>query len=166
MTPRLQHNHDLSAAFMRLITTTSIDWVMEQQPADWRLEPWQRQWRMNPPLPHPQVLDGLQEEYGKHQRIRRSFVFSYQHRSPLELFIAAMAWGLGTDNRGPARVRTILTQPNAAKAIEAVVNTVRQDGAVPREYASLPISSERSIRRDTPGSYLSAQLKRRRPPRR
>ncbi len=129
MTPRLQHNHDLSAAFTRLITTTSIDWVMEQQPADWRLEPWQRQWRMNPPLPHPQVLDGLQEEYGRHQRIRRSFVFSYQHRSPFELFIAAMAWGLGTDNRGPARVRTILTQPNAAKAIEAVVNTVRQDGA-------------------------------------
>jgi len=84
---------------------------------------------MNTPLPHPQVLDGLQEEYGRYQRIRRSFVFTYQHRSPLELFIAALAWGLGTDNRGPAKVRTILTQPNAAKAIDAVVNTVRHDGA-------------------------------------
>jgi hypothetical protein len=31
MTPRLQHNHDLSAAFTHLITTTSIDWVTEQQ---------------------------------------------------------------------------------------------------------------------------------------
>ena len=39
MTPKPQHNHDLSAAFTHLITTTSIDWVMEQQPADWRLEP-------------------------------------------------------------------------------------------------------------------------------
>ena len=76
--------------------------------ADWRLEPWQRQWRMNPPLPHSHVLDGLQEEYRRHQGIWRSFVFSYQRRSPLELFIAAMAWGLGTNNRGPAKVRTIL----------------------------------------------------------
>ena len=128
--PRLQHDHDLLAAFTHLITTTSIDWGLPQQAADGRLEPWPRQWRMNPPLPHSHVLDGLQEEYRRHQRIRRSFVFSYQHRSPLELFIAAMASGLGTDNRGPAKVRTILTQPNAAKAIEAVVSTVRQDGAL------------------------------------
>jgi hypothetical protein len=129
MTPSLQHNHDLSAAFTDLITSTSIATVMEHQPVKWRLEPWQRQWQMNPPLPHPQVLNEIQAEYAAHQRIRRSFVFSYQHRSPVELFITAMAWGRGTDNRGPAKVRTILTQPNATEAIEAVVNAVRQDGA-------------------------------------
>jgi hypothetical protein len=138
MTPSLQHNHDLSAALADLITHTSGHWVMEQQPADWRLEPWQKQWRMNPPLRHPQVLNEIQDEYAAHQKIRRSFVFSYQHRSPVELFITAMAWGRGTDNRGPAKVRTILTQPNAAEAIEAVVNAVRQDGAAAGYSAYFP----------------------------
>ncbi|MGD0066538.1 MAG: hypothetical protein ABSB76_24220 [Streptosporangiaceae bacterium] len=58
MIPRLQHNHDLAAAFTHLITTTSIDWVMEQQPAGWNLKPLQKQWRMKP-LPH---YHGRQEE--------------------------------------------------------------------------------------------------------
>lgn len=80
-------------------------------------------------LPHPQVLDELQEEYTAHGTIRRSFVFKYQDRSSAELFIAAMAWGLGPDNRGPAKVGGILDRSDAAAAIEAVVNIVREEGA-------------------------------------
>lgn len=37
--------------------------------------------------------------------------------------------GLGLDNRGPAKVGTILTVPGAAGTIKAVVDSVRQGGA-------------------------------------
>lgn len=130
MSPDVQYNCDLSARLADLITTTSINSVMEQQPVRWRPATWQNHWRMNK-LPYPHVLDELQEEYAAHDKIRRSFVFTYQGRSPVELFIAAMAWGLGPDNRGPAKIGAILTRSNdAAKAIEAVVNIVCQEGAV------------------------------------
>jgi hypothetical protein len=49
-----------------------------------------------------------------------------------------MARGFGTDNRGPAKVRTILTQPNTAKAIEAVVSAVGQDGAAAGYWTYFP----------------------------
>jgi hypothetical protein len=41
-----------------------------------------------------------------------------------------MAWGLGPDNRSPAKIGKILDLSDAAEAIEAVVKSVRQDGAV------------------------------------
>ena len=40
-----------------------------------------------------------------------------------------MAWGTGLDNRGPAKVGGILTQPQARAKIEDTVSVVRQDGA-------------------------------------
>jgi hypothetical protein len=79
-------------------------------------------------LPH--VLAELASEVHEHERIRRKFIFdAYQDRTPTELFIAVMAWGLGLSNYGPSRARLILLPPNAGKAIEAVVNAVRRDGA-------------------------------------
>jgi hypothetical protein len=129
MRPGIQYNCDLSVTLADLITQTSIDWVMEQQPANWLPDLWQRQWRMNPALPHPEVIGELQVEYAKHGKIRRSFVFSYQDRSPAELFIAAMAWGSGDDPRGAFKVRSMLTPAYAAEAIEAVVDTVGRGGA-------------------------------------
>jgi len=127
MSPGIQYNRDLPAELSNLINSHSTGWVMEEQPIDWRPRTWQNHWRMHN-LPHPRVLDELEQEYVGHQTIRRSFVFTYQDRSPVELFIAAMAWGSGTAGRGLYRVQTILSQPNAAEAIEAVVNTVCQDG--------------------------------------
>jgi Putative 8-oxoguanine DNA glycosylase OGG-like protein len=82
------------------------------------------------PLPCPHVLAELASEVREHERIRRKFIFdAYRDRTPTELFIAVMAWGLGLSNYGPSRARRMLLQPNAGKAIEAVVNAVRQDGA-------------------------------------
>jgi hypothetical protein len=124
----IHYNRDLSAELASLITSHSAGWVMEQQPIDWRPATWKNHWIAHN-LPHPQVLDELQEEYTAHGRIRRSFILTYQDRSPIELFIAAMAWGLGPDNRGPAKVGKILDRSDAAEAIEAVVNTVRHEGA-------------------------------------
>jgi hypothetical protein len=124
----IEHNRDLSARLASLLTNASIVSVMEQQPVRWRPAAWQDRWRARK-LPHPQVLDELQQEYAVHGTIRRSFVFTYHNRAAVELFIAVMAWGLGPDNRGPAKADRILELPNAATAIEAVVNSVRQDGA-------------------------------------
>jgi hypothetical protein len=55
------------------------------------------------------------KEYAEHGTIRRSFVFSYQDRSPAEFFIAVMTWGLGPDNRGPARVGPSCKDPAQSK---------------------------------------------------
>lgn len=128
MSPAIHYNRDLPAVFASLVTSHTVSWVMEQQPIDWRPSTWQDHWRAHN-LPCPQVIGELQQEYAAHGTIRRSFVFTYQDHTPIELFIAAMAWGLGPDNRGPAEAGKILGHPGAAKAIEAVVDTVRQDGA-------------------------------------
>ncbi len=125
----IEHNRDLSVRFASLITNASIESVMEQQPVRWRPAAWQDHWRARK-LPNRQVLDELQQEYAAHGTIRRSFVFTYNDRTPVELFIAVMTWGLGPDNRGPAKVARILDLSDAAEAIKAVVNSVRQDGAV------------------------------------
>ncbi len=125
----IEYNRDLPTRLASLITNASIESVMEQQPVRWRPAAWQDRWRARK-LAHPQVLRELQQEYAAHGTIRRSFIFTDHDGAPVELFIAVMAWGLGPDNRGPAKVGRILELPNAAEAIEAVVNSVRQDGAV------------------------------------
>lgn len=124
----IEHNRDLAARLASLITSTGIERVTEHQPVRWRPATWQNHWQEHQ-LPQPHVLDELQKEYAAHGTIRRSFVFSYQHRDPVELFIAVMAWGLGLDSRGPAKVGNILNAPGAAGTIKAVVASVRQDGA-------------------------------------
>jgi hypothetical protein len=124
----IEHNGDLSARLASLITGTSTEWVMEHQPVSWRYAAWQKHWHDHE-LPQSHVLDEIQKEYTAHGTIARSFVFSYQHRDPVELFIAVMAWGLGPDGRGPARAGTILNGPGAAEIIKAVVDSVRQGGA-------------------------------------
>ena len=122
-------NKDLPDRLAALIRGTSTSWVMEQQPADWKHSAWKAQWERYP-LPCPHVLDELASEVRDHERIRRKFIFdAYRDRTPTELFIAVMAWGLGLSNYGPSRARRMLLQPNAGTAIEAVVNAVRQDGA-------------------------------------
>ena len=58
-----------------------------------------------------------------------AFVFTYVDRAPVELFIAVMAWGLGLDNRGPAKVARILDRARCRRTIKTVVDSVRHDGA-------------------------------------
>ena len=82
----IEYNRDLQVKLASLITNASIESVMEQQPVRWRPAAWQAR-----KLPHPQVLDELQQEYAAHGTIRRSFVFTYRDRSSVELFIAVMA---------------------------------------------------------------------------
>lgn len=124
----IEHNRDLSARLASLITSTGIERVTEHQPVRWRHAAWQNHWQAHR-LPRSHMLDELKEEYAAYDTIRRSFVFTYRDRDPVEFFIAVMAWGLGPDSRGPAKVGTILTVPGAAATIKAVVDSVRQDGA-------------------------------------
>ena len=101
----IEHNRELSAKLASLISNASVESVMERQPARWRPAAWQDHWRARR-LPHPQVLDELQQEYATHGTIRRSFVFTYHDRTPVELFIAVMAWVLGqTTGVRPRSVR-------------------------------------------------------------
>lgn len=122
-------NSDLPGRLDALVAGKGLEWVMEEQPAGWRPAIWKAHWRKHS-LPCPHVLDDLESEIGDHGRIRRMFVFdAYRDRPALELLIVVMAWGLGLSNYGPARAGKILSQPNAGKAIEAVVDATRQDGA-------------------------------------
>ena len=81
----IEHNRDLQTRLASLITNAGIVSVMEQQPVRWRPAAWQDRWRVCK-LPHPQVLDELQQEYAAHGTIRRSFVFTYHDCAPVELF--------------------------------------------------------------------------------
>ena len=93
-------NKDLPDRLAALIRGTSNRWVMEQQPADWKHSAWKEQWERYP-LPCPHVLSELASEVQEHERIRRKFIFdAYRDRTPTELFIAVMAWGLGPSNYG------------------------------------------------------------------
>ena len=124
----IEHNRDLSARLASLINSTGIERVMEQQPVRWRHAAWQNHWQAHQ-LPRSQVLDELKKEYIAYGTIRRNFVFTYRDRDPVEFFIAVMAWGLGLDNRGPAKAGNILTVPGAPGTIKTVVDSVRQKGA-------------------------------------
>jgi hypothetical protein len=125
----IQGNSELPGRLADLLNTHTSDWVENQQPIMWRPDVWQRYWHTHR-LSGGQVLDEIEAEYEEHSTIRRAFIFdTYADRPATELFIAAMAWGRGPDNRGPARVSAVLNQPDAAQKIEATVRTVRQDGA-------------------------------------
>jgi hypothetical protein len=160
----IDYNRDLSARLASLITDTSTERVMEHQPVRWRYAAWQKHWQQHQ-LPQPHVLDELQKEYTAHDTIPRSFVFSYQRRDPVELFIAVMAWGLGLDNRGPVRAGNILNVPNAAETIKAVVDSVRQGGAAAgySTYFSGPRLPQLNIAFITKLLYFAGYQERHRP---
>ncbi|HEY2579900.1 MAG TPA: TniQ family protein [Streptosporangiaceae bacterium] len=127
--PPIQDNSELPGRLADLLDTHTAGWVETQQPIQWHPATWQRHWRTHR-LPGGHVLDELEAEYEEHGTIRRAFIFdTYTDRPATELFTAAMAWGRGPDNRGPAKASAILTQPDAARKIEATVSTVRTNGA-------------------------------------
>jgi hypothetical protein len=123
------NNSDLPIRLGFLIGTHTATWVEESQPVQWRPDAWKCHWAKNG-LPCSHVLDELEAEYDSQGTIRRTFILdTYQDRPATELFIATMAWGSGTDNRGPAKAGGILTQPQASAKIEDTVAVVRQEGA-------------------------------------
>lgn len=123
------NNSDLPIRLGFLIGTHTATWVEESQPVQWRPDAWKCHWAKKG-LPCSDVLDELEAEYDSQGTIRRKFILdTYQDRPATELFIATMAWGSGTDNRGPAKAGGILTQPQASAKIEDTVAVVRQQGA-------------------------------------
>jgi hypothetical protein len=90
-------NSQVQPAVDAVIASTSPAWVMDSQPARWNPTPWQKEWATNPPLPNPAMLQLLAQEMTAHNLIRRRFVFGYATGNPIDLLIAAMAWGYGTD---------------------------------------------------------------------
>lgn len=126
--PVTQRNSDLPAELQRLMSGHSATWVLRQQPVKWQPAAWKREWSRHN-LPHAHVLDELENEVAAHGTIRRTFIFSYHNRAPLELLTAVLAWGYGTTGYGPARARSIVKQPGAAAVISSVVATARKHGA-------------------------------------
>lgn len=79
---------------------------------------------------HPELRDALEEEVGAHGRVRREFVFGYADRGPVELFLAAMAWGLGQSRVWPSQ-RKMLTSglPRLEPKVAEIIRVTRQQGA-------------------------------------
>ena len=127
--PVIRANRDLPDRLAALLGSKSIDWVMEGQPVSWQPRKWTAYWQEHS-MPYLSVLTELESEFRQHQTIRRKFLLeTYQNRSGPELLTAVMAWGLGLSNYGPSRAKRILNQDHVGKAIDAVVNATRQDGA-------------------------------------
>jgi hypothetical protein len=103
-------NCELPGRLSDLIEKKGIDWVMQEQPVGWQADAWKGYWKSHP-VPCSHVLGELESEVREHGKIRRKFIFdTYRDRTPTELFIAVMAWGLGDDHRGAARAGRILSQ--------------------------------------------------------
>ncbi len=83
---------------------------------------------------HPALLDALVDEMIEHHTIRRVFVHERAQGNPVELFLAAMAWGFGTNEpRFPVQ-RNMLCGPGAAAAVHgakiaSIVQTTQNQGA-------------------------------------
>lgn len=84
--------------------------VKNSRPVSWTAARWQKWWSQPPPLPHSATLDALATEVQTHGCIRRRFVYDLARKNLTDIFIAAMAWGLGDDGRrAQANLRKALT---------------------------------------------------------
>ncbi len=87
-----------------------------------------------PPWPdalsgHDELRDALESEVHNFGGIRREFVFGCADRTPIEIFLAAMAWGLGTTNvRWPRQAAMLRAEGNEPKLAE-IIRQVRENGA-------------------------------------
>lgn len=61
----------------------------------------------------PLIAADLADEVASHAGIRRSFVHERAAGNPVDLFLAAMAWGFGPTAYGPARVAKMMAGPQA-----------------------------------------------------
>ena len=78
---------------------------------------------------HHELRDALVSEVRDHDGIRREFVFGCADRKPVDLFLAAMAFGFGATNvRWPRQARMLVSQENGPKLAE-IIREVRENGA-------------------------------------
>jgi hypothetical protein len=106
-----------------LTAVTQADF--ETQLARWNDTPkWRERLRA-----FPEVLAALQSEVGRDatRSIRRSFVFGYEDKAAVELFMVAMAWGFGSRVQYKGH-RALLAQPPEAQ-IESIISAVKVGGA-------------------------------------
>jgi hypothetical protein len=94
------------------------------QRVPWSSKPWAGVLGEN--LPLAAALTQEVEQYGG---IRRSFVHALAEADPVELFLAAMAWGFGPTPYGPARVRKMMTTPSFATNVGQIVVDAQTAGA-------------------------------------
>ena len=78
---------------------------------------------------HPELRADLGAEVEANDGIRRSFVHKRAASDPVELFLAAMAWGFGPKTYGPARVTKMMANPGFEANLAAIVEDTRARGA-------------------------------------
>jgi hypothetical protein len=106
-----------------LTVVTQADF--EAQVTRWNVTPTWRE-RLQP---FPDLLAALQSEVGRDETrsIRRSFVFGYEDKDPVELFMVAMAWGFGSRVHYKGH-RALLARP-PHQQIKVIANAVKIGGA-------------------------------------
>jgi hypothetical protein len=75
------------------------------------------------------LQSALVNETKRYGGIRRSFVHRRATGDPVELFLAAMAWGFGTTPVHYPKQKEMLTPPYPAGRIAAIVKAVQSSGA-------------------------------------
>ncbi len=74
------------------------------------------------------LLRQLEAEVGEHGRLRREFVFGFMDSDPVELFLAAMAWGFGPRVRWSQQRKMLTSEIPRAKVME-IIRRTRADRA-------------------------------------
>jgi hypothetical protein len=101
---------------------------VESQRNHWRRDKW---------LPlfadgHRSLYDALVAHDEEAGGIARSFIHSWVSDGaddPVGLFLLAMVWGWGKDNRGPSNTRRMLEQEGSTDRLGEIVGATRRDGA-------------------------------------
>jgi hypothetical protein len=106
--------------FVRDCTTEKVT----EQRVRWEPDPWRQVF-----VGHAELFEALTSHAAEATGIARDFVHTRAGGDPIELFLAAMAWGWGSVGYGPTRVKAVLSQPGAMNRLAAIVDTVRNRGA-------------------------------------
>jgi hypothetical protein len=95
---------------------------------------------------HPHLLEALTREVAEHGTISRAFVHALAGGDPVELFLAAMAWGFGprSPSRRPAQ-RAMLTPPYPDRDLAEIVRQTRENGALAGWHALLVTNKVRGL---------------------
>lgn len=78
---------------------------------------------------HGDLRDALVSEVRRYGGIRREFVFGCADRRPVELFLAAMAWGFGTTNVRWPRQAAMLTREGNEPKVAEIIRQLLEGGA-------------------------------------
>ncbi|GAB34392.1 hypothetical protein [Gordonia otitidis] len=101
---------------------TSAD--VEGQTVPWKPDAWRRSF-----VGCERAFDELSKHVETYGGIKRGYIRERAGGDPTELFLLSMAWGYGTVGYGPTRVSRVLSQPDAADKLAAIVNATRDGGA-------------------------------------